>query len=173
MVTDVRSWVWIVGPGTWVWTLSFRSWVLFPGYWVVDPGSWIPVHSVVITVCDKKYYKVWQVLQSVTVVTKCDRKLLQSATISTKCDRHYKVWQVLQSVIRSYYRVWHVLESVTIITKWDVTEVLITTITVLEQTSSKPTKCEFFCYFVKTLSRAVGIIIQKLMCVLTRLLCKM
>ena len=39
-----------------------------------------------ITKCDKCYYKVRQVLQSVTI-------LLQSATGITKCDDYYKVRQ--------------------------------------------------------------------------------
>ena len=42
--------------------------------------------SYFITKCDKCYYKVRQVLQSVTV-------LLQSATDITKCDDYYKVRQ--------------------------------------------------------------------------------
>ena len=42
--------------------------------------------SYFITKCDKSYYKVRQVLQSVTV-------LLQSATGITKCDDYYKVRQ--------------------------------------------------------------------------------
>ena len=42
--------------------------------------------SYFITKCDKCYYKVRQVLQSVTV-------LLQSATGITKCDDYYKVRQ--------------------------------------------------------------------------------
>ena len=45
-----------------------------------------------ITKCDKK------VLQSATGITKCDKKLLQSVTCITKCDNYYKVWQLLQSV---------------------------------------------------------------------------
>ena len=36
-------------------------------------------------------YKMWQVLQRVTVITKCDRKLFQSITGITKCDSYYKV----------------------------------------------------------------------------------
>ena len=47
------------------------------------------------------YYKVRQVLQSVTEV-------------------YYKVRQVLQSVTDCYYKVRQVLQSVTVITKWDV-----------------------------------------------------
>ena len=42
--------------------------------------------SFFITKCDKCYYKVRQVLQSVTI-------LLQSATVITKCDDYYKVRQ--------------------------------------------------------------------------------
>ena len=36
-------------------------------------------------------YKVRQVLQSVSGITKCDRLLLQSASDITKCDSYYKV----------------------------------------------------------------------------------
>ena len=43
-----------------------------------------------ITKCDKCYYKVRQLLQSVTI-------LLQSATGITKCDDYYKVRRLLQS----------------------------------------------------------------------------
>ena len=42
--------------------------------------------SYFITKCGKCYYKVWQVLQSATI-------LLQSATGITKCDDYYKVRQ--------------------------------------------------------------------------------
>ena len=55
------------------------------------------------------YYKVRQVLQSVTIllqsatgITKCERRLLQSATgitkcgnFITKCDKYYKVWATI------------------------------------------------------------------------------
>ena len=44
------------------------------------------VRQIFITKCDKCYYKVRQVLQSVTI-------LLQSATGITKCDDYYKVRQ--------------------------------------------------------------------------------
>ena len=37
------------------------------------------------------YYKVCQVLQSASGITKCDRLLLQSASGITKCDSYYKV----------------------------------------------------------------------------------
>ena len=37
------------------------------------------------------YYKVRQVLQSASGITKCDRLLLQSASGITKCDSYYKV----------------------------------------------------------------------------------
>ena len=51
------------------------------------------------------YYKVRQVLQSASCITKCDRLLLQSASGITKCDR-----LLLQSVsgitkCDSYYTV--------------------------------------------------------------------
>ena len=48
----------------------------------------------------KSYYKVGQVLQSVKVVTKCDRMLLQSVAGITKCGRKLllkKERQVLRS----------------------------------------------------------------------------
>ena len=51
----------------------------------------------------KNYYKVGQVLQSVKVVTMCDRMLLQSVAGITKCDRK-------------------LLKRATSITKWDVTQ---------------------------------------------------
>ena len=50
----------------------------------------------------KIYYKVWQILQSVT-------------------GCYYKLRQVLQSVTGCYYRVRQVLKNGTVITKWDVT----------------------------------------------------
>ena len=53
------------------------------------------------------YYKLRQVLQSVT-------------------DCYYKVRQVLQSVTGCYYKVGQVLQSVTVITKLDVTQFLLT-----------------------------------------------
>ena len=45
-----------------------------------------PLCMDVITKCDKKYYEMWQLLQSVTVtsvtgITKFDRKLLQGVTV--------------------------------------------------------------------------------------------
>ena len=45
-----------------------------------------------ITKCDKCYYKVRQVLQSVTI-------LLQSATGITKCDDYYKVRQYIVAIV--------------------------------------------------------------------------
>ena len=53
--------------------------------------------SYFITKCDKFYYKVRQVLQSVTV-------LLQSATGITKCDDYYKVRQNTPSVVLALLR---------------------------------------------------------------------
>ena len=41
-----------------------------------------------------RYYAVWQLLQSVTGITKCERKLLQSVTGITKCEN-----KLLQSVM--------------------------------------------------------------------------
>ena len=41
--------------------------------------------------CDR-YYKVRQnLLQSVTAIKMCDKRLLQSVTDITKCDNYYKV----------------------------------------------------------------------------------
>ena len=51
-----------------------------------DSFFYYKVRWSVITKCDKCYYKVRQVLQSVTI-------LLQSATGITKCDDYYKVRQ--------------------------------------------------------------------------------
>ena len=45
----------------------------------------------IITMCDR-YYKVRQnLLQSVTAIKMCDKRLLQSVTDITKCDNYYKV----------------------------------------------------------------------------------
>ena len=40
------------------------------------------------------YYKMRQVLQSASSITKCDTLLLQSALGITKCDSYYKVRDV-------------------------------------------------------------------------------
>ena len=37
------------------------------------------------------YYKVWQLLQSVTGITKYDKTLLQNVSRITKCENYYKV----------------------------------------------------------------------------------
>ena len=87
----------ILGPGSGFLTLSlqFRSWVMDLGSWVLcfrsqvqclrsqvpSLGSW--VHSLFSVTC----------ILSVTVITKCDRKLFQSIT-----KNYYKVWHLLQSV---------------------------------------------------------------------------
>ena len=77
-----------------------------------------PLCMDVITKCDKKYYEMWQLLQSVTVTTKFNRKLLQSVTGITKFDRKLlqgvTVLQVWQEVIAKgdrYYKVWQLLQS--------------------------------------------------------------
>ena len=58
----------------------------------------------------KVYYKVSQVLQRTSGITKCDRLLIQNTSGITKCDScYYKMRQQL-------------LQSVTVITKWDVTD---------------------------------------------------
>ena len=128
MATVLSSWIWAFVHGSSI--LDFRSWVL--------------VHSVVITKCNTEVLgqltciKVWQVLQSLTVITKCDRNLLQSITGVTKWNR--KLLQrmtgitsyekkLLQSVTRSYYKVWQVLQSVTVIAKWDVTACVVEVLT--------------------------------------------
>ena len=78
MVTDLRYWVWLLGPWSLIknfrsWDLGLWHWILGLAFWVADPGSWdkvsksfVPVHSAVITKCDKK------LLQNVTGITKCD-----------------------------------------------------------------------------------------------------
>ena len=53
LVLDLNSWS--PGLGSCVWILSLRSWVLGPGSWVLFPASWVPVLSMVIIKCDKKY----------------------------------------------------------------------------------------------------------------------
>ena len=76
----------------------------------------------------KNYYKVWQELKSVTVITKwdrkllqsvtgitkCNRKLLQSVTDITKCDGYYKVGQNISKICDR-----KLLQSVTGITNCD------------------------------------------------------
>ena len=83
-----------------------------------------------ITKCDKKYYKVrqlLQVLQTATIyfITKCVKFLLQTATgtFITKCDKkYYKVRQLLK-----------LLQSVTIfITKCDSFSKILQSATVLQ-----------------------------------------
>ena len=104
MATVLSSWIWAFVHGSSI--LDFRSWVL--------------VHSVVITKCNTEVLgqltciKVWQVLQSVTVITKCDRNLLQSVTGVTKWNR--KLLQRMTG-ITSYEK--KLLQSVTSITKCD------------------------------------------------------
>ena len=74
LVTDPRSWVWILAPGSLVLdSKSIRS-----GVWNSSPFN--------------SYYKVWQVLESAEDITRCDKKLLQSVTRS-----YYKVGQVLRN----------------------------------------------------------------------------
>ena len=85
-----------------------------------------------ITKCDKQrkfhefqinYYKgIKNLLHSVTGITKCDRYYKVWQVLQSVARSYYKVWQVLQRVRRSYYKVWQVLQSVAIITKWNVTE---------------------------------------------------
>ena len=121
LVLDLKFWIW--SPGSSVWILSFKSCILGPGSWVPGPGSWVPVHSVVIIECDKNYYIVWQVLQSMSENYYKVWQLLQIVTGITKCERK-PLWQILQSVTRSDYKVRQALQSVTIITKWDITPLI-------------------------------------------------
>ena len=51
-----------------------------------------------------------------TVMAKCDRKLLQRVA-----ENFYKVWQVLQSAPRIFTNCGKVLQSMKVIIKWDVT----------------------------------------------------
>ena len=90
------------GPGFLILNLWFKSWVLGSGIAVSDPRvlvcdphlksqisdskSRILVYSIIITKCDKKY-KVWQVLQDASDITKCERKLLQRVIGIMNCDR--------------------------------------------------------------------------------------
>ena len=93
LVLGFQSWV----PGTGSRILDPGSWVLSPGSWGSESSSrvlscrpviWVLVNLIIVTKCDKKllqsvsesYYKVWQLLQSVTVIT--------------KCDRYYKMWVI-------------------------------------------------------------------------------
>ena len=77
-----------------MWQCNFAG--FFDIFCITKCGKVILLQSV--TDC---YYKVCQVLQSVT-------DLLQSVPGITKCDK-------------PYYKVCQVLQSVTVITKWDVT----------------------------------------------------
>ena len=67
---------WFPGPG---------SWIPSPSSWAAGPGSFVPVHSVIVTNCDKN------LLQNVTGITKCDKKLLQSVPGIKNCDNYDKV----------------------------------------------------------------------------------
>ena len=73
--------------------LVFKPQVLGLGSWILGSRSLVlgPVHSVIITKCDR-YYKVWQ-----KIITKCDRYYKVWQEVITKCNRYYKVWQLLQS----------------------------------------------------------------------------
>ena len=52
------------------------------------------------------YYKVRQVLQSASGITKCDRLLLQSASGITKCDSYYKVRRNKPDFCISFQHLW-------------------------------------------------------------------
>ena len=67
------------------------------------------------------YYKVHQVLQSVSGITKWVRHYKVSQALQSVTDCYYKMHQVWQSVTDCYYKVHQVLQIVTVITKWDVT----------------------------------------------------
>ena len=73
--------------------LVLKPQVLGLGSWILGSRSLVlgPVHSVIITKCDR-YYKVWQ-----KIITKCDRYYKVWQKVITKCNRYYKVWQLLQS----------------------------------------------------------------------------
>ena len=58
-----------------------------------------------------------KLLQSVTEVYYKIRQVLQSASGITKCDR-----LLLQSVSGCYYKARQVLQSAAVITKWDITK---------------------------------------------------
>ena len=53
--------------------------------------------SFFITKCDKCYYKVRQVLQSVTILLQSATGITNCDNFITKCDRYYKVRRLLQS----------------------------------------------------------------------------
>ena len=84
-----------LGPEFWV--LGSTSRVLGPKSWVLRCRCWVFGSGP----SDNYYYKVWQVLQNVTVIIKCERKLLKIVTCDkkllqsvkgiTKCDNYYKV----------------------------------------------------------------------------------
>lgn len=50
----------------------------------------------------ENYYKAWQVLQSVTAVTKRDKKIV------AKCDRYYKIRHEVLTKCENYWNKWNV-----------------------------------------------------------------
>ena len=54
-----------------------RSLVSSPDLQVSGPWPWVSVNLIVITILANYYYELWHVLQCVTVIVKCDKKLLQ------------------------------------------------------------------------------------------------
>ena len=92
MITDLRTWFWVFGPGTLV--IDFRFWNLglfndsqVLGFGSLLPGPWslIPVYSVVNTKFDKK------LLQSLTDIIKSVNYYKVWKKDLTKCDRYYKM----------------------------------------------------------------------------------
>ena len=99
-----------------------------------------------------RYCKAWQ-----TVITNCVTyyKVLQVLQSVTDCC--YKVSQVFQSVTGCYYKVCQVLQSVTVITKRDVTAFpKIKIFSILAKSSSK-IEIELFPMIVSTLTITIMI----------------
>ena len=129
MITYISSQVRVLAPRSsianstslvlFLWILSLSSLVPGPRTEVPIPGLhvsgyWFRYIQELLESMIRNYYKEWEVWQSVTVITKCNRKLLQSVTGVTKCDR-----KLLQKVTGITERDKKLLQSVTAITKCD------------------------------------------------------
>ena len=99
MVTYLRSWIRVLEPGYLI--LGSRWWALSPESWVSGFVAWaLNSASQVLRL------KVWQVLLNVTVITKCDKKLLQNMTgIDKNFDN--KLFQRVTGITKwdNYYKV--------------------------------------------------------------------
>ena len=135
MITYISSQVWVLAPRSsivnstslvlFLWILSLsslvpgpRTEVPIPGLHV--PGYWFRYIQELLKSMIRNYYQEWEVWQSVTIITKCNRKLLQCdrcykvwQKIITKSNRHYRAWQEVMTKCDSYYKVWQLLQSET------------------------------------------------------------